>query len=78
MILHIGKSISIKYTHALLNAALNGKLAKVNFAKEPIFGFEAPTQCSDMPDKVLGSCVICVLTLENVCHAMMVLHILYT
>ena len=49
----VGKRISIKYTRALLNAALNGKLDKVKFTKDPIFGFEVPTQCPDVPDEVL-------------------------
>jgi phosphoenolpyruvate carboxykinase (ATP) len=44
----VGKRISIKYTRALLNAALNGKLDKVKFTKDPIFGFEVPTQCPDV------------------------------
>ncbi len=50
----IGKRISIRYTRALLNAALNGKLDKVKYAKDPIFGFEVPTQCPDVPDEVLS------------------------
>jgi phosphoenolpyruvate carboxykinase (ATP) len=50
----VGKRISIKYTRALLNAALNGKLDKVKFIKDPIFGFEVPTQCPDVPAEVLS------------------------
>ncbi len=50
----VGKRISIKYTRALLNAALNGKLDNVKFTKDPIFGFEVPTQCPDVPDEVLS------------------------
>ncbi|MBM3179716.1 MAG: phosphoenolpyruvate carboxykinase (ATP) [Chloroflexi bacterium] len=50
----VGKRISIKYTRALLNAALNGKLDQVKFTKDPIFGFEVPTQCPDVPDEVLN------------------------
>jgi phosphoenolpyruvate carboxykinase (ATP) len=50
----VGKRISIKYTRALLNAALNSKLDKVKYAKDPIFGFEVPTQCPDVPDEVLS------------------------
>ncbi|HEY9151291.1 MAG TPA: phosphoenolpyruvate carboxykinase (ATP) [Anaerolineales bacterium] len=49
----VGKRISIKYTRALLSAALNGKLDKVKFTTDPIFGFEVPTQCPDVPDDVL-------------------------
>ncbi|MBK8821520.1 MAG: phosphoenolpyruvate carboxykinase (ATP) [Anaerolineales bacterium] len=50
----VGKRISIRYTRALLNAALNGKLDQVKFKKDPIFGFEVPTQCPDVPDEVLN------------------------
>ena len=50
----VGKRISIKYTRALLNAALNGKLDKVNFTRDPVFGFEVPAQCPDVPDEVLN------------------------
>lgn len=50
----VGKRISIRYTRALLNAALNGKLDDVKFTHDPIFGFEVPTQCPDVPDEVLN------------------------
>jgi len=32
------KRISIRYTRALLNAALSGRLDKVRFTKDPVFG----------------------------------------
>ena len=53
----VGKRISIKYTRALLSAALNGKLDKVKFATDPIFGFEVPTQCPDVPAEVLNPAI---------------------
>lgn len=49
----VGKRISIKYTRALLNAALNGKLDGVKYKKDPVFGFEVPLTCPDVPDEVL-------------------------
>jgi phosphoenolpyruvate carboxykinase (ATP) len=49
----IGKRISIKYTRALLNAALDGKLNDVEFKKDPIFGFEVPKTCPNVPNEVL-------------------------
>ncbi len=49
----VGKRISIKYTRALLNAALDGRLNDVSFKKDPIFGFEVPTTCPNVPDEVL-------------------------
>ncbi len=49
----IGKRISIKHTRALLNAALSGELQKVKYRKDPIFGFEVPESCPDVPEAVL-------------------------
>ena len=49
----IGKRISIKYTRALLNAALTGKLDSVKFKKDPVFGFDVPMTCPNVPDDVL-------------------------
>lgn len=50
----VGKRISIKYTRALLNAALEGKLNDVRFKKDPIFGFEVPQSCPNVPDEVMN------------------------
>jgi len=50
----IGKRISIKYTRALLNAALDGKLSKVKFTKDPVFGFDVPESCDEVPSSVLN------------------------
>lgn len=49
----VGKRISIKYTRALLNAALDGNLNDVQFKKDPIFGFEVPMTCPNVPNEVL-------------------------
>jgi phosphoenolpyruvate carboxykinase (ATP) len=50
----VGKRISIRYTRALLNAALNGNLANVKYNTDPIFGFEVPATCPNVPDEVLN------------------------
>ncbi|MBI5032237.1 MAG: phosphoenolpyruvate carboxykinase (ATP) [Chloroflexi bacterium] len=49
----IGKRISIKYTRALLNAALSGKLLDVEYKTDPLFCFQVPKTCPDVPDDVL-------------------------
>ncbi len=49
----VGKRIPIRYTRALLNAALTGILANVKYKKDPIFGFEVPGTCPGVPDEVL-------------------------
>lgn len=50
----VGKRISIRHTRALLSAALSGKLNSVKYAKDPVFGFEVPTECPDVPAEVLS------------------------
>jgi len=48
-----GKRISIRHTRNLLDAALEGKLDKVKFRKDKLFGFEVPLTCPDVPEDVL-------------------------
>ena len=50
----VGKRISIRHTRALLNAALSGKLDHMTYKQDPIFGFEVPEHCPDVPDEVLN------------------------
>jgi phosphoenolpyruvate carboxykinase (ATP) len=50
----IGKRISIRYTRALLNAALGARLLDVKFATDPVFGFSVPQSCDEVPPHVLN------------------------
>jgi phosphoenolpyruvate carboxykinase (ATP) len=50
----VGKRISIKYTRAILNAALNGELEGVEYYRDPVFGFEVPKTCPNVPDSVMN------------------------
>lgn len=49
----VGKRISIKYTRAILNAALEGKLEAVKYRVDPVFGFTVPMTCPGVPDSVM-------------------------
>jgi phosphoenolpyruvate carboxykinase (ATP) len=49
----VGKRISIRHTRNLLNAALEGKLDKVKYRKDKLFGFEVPLSCPEVPEEVL-------------------------
>jgi len=49
----VGKRISIHSTRALLNAALSGLLLNVPYKKDPVFGFDVPTQCDGVPAQIL-------------------------
>jgi phosphoenolpyruvate carboxykinase (ATP) len=53
----IGKRISIKYTRAILTAALSGALSEVTYTEDPIFGFEVPKHCPGVPDDVLNPAI---------------------
>ena len=45
--------IKIKWTRALLNAALNGDLDDVVFVQDERFGFFVPSTCEGVPDRIL-------------------------
>lgn len=49
----VGKRISIRYTRRLLNAALDGELADVPYDSDPVFGFQVPRSCPEVPANVL-------------------------
>lgn len=50
----VGKRMSLRYTRALITAALNGKLDHVRYEELPVFHFEIPTECPGVPDEVLN------------------------
>jgi phosphoenolpyruvate carboxykinase (ATP) len=50
----VGERISIKYTRALLNAALNGELGTVDYEIDPIFGLSIPKSCPGVPAEILN------------------------
>ena len=49
----VGNRMKIKYTRAMLNAALDGELDNVEFALDERFGFAVPTSCPGVPEDVL-------------------------
>jgi phosphoenolpyruvate carboxykinase (ATP) len=49
----VGKRISIRYTRALLNAALNGSLDAVAYYTDPVFQFQVPRSSPGVPDEIL-------------------------
>ena len=49
----VGKRISIQHTRQLLTDALDGNLDKVEFRKDPVFGFDVPLACDGVPDSIL-------------------------
>ncbi|MGB0837702.1 MAG: phosphoenolpyruvate carboxykinase (ATP) [Flavobacteriaceae bacterium] len=50
----IGHRMSLKYTRAMINAALEGNLERVSLAEHPIFGLHMPTSCPGVPNELLN------------------------
>ena len=48
-----GSRMKLKYTRAMISAALEGKLDHVEFEQHPIFGLEMPKECPNVPAEVL-------------------------
>ena len=49
----VGSRMKIKYTRAMLNAALDGELDGVEYVTDERFGFEIPKSCPGVPSDVL-------------------------
>jgi phosphoenolpyruvate carboxykinase (ATP) len=49
----IGKRIDIKYTRAMVNAALNGDLENVDYIYNDLFHVWIPTECPNVPSNIL-------------------------
>ncbi|MBV9574028.1 MAG: phosphoenolpyruvate carboxykinase (ATP) [Acidobacteriales bacterium] len=50
----VGKRMSLRYTRAMVNAAIEGELQKAEFEVEPTFGFTIPKSCPQVPPKTLN------------------------
>lgn len=50
----VGKRMSLKYTRALIAAALNGDLEKVGYEKHNVFGIAIPKTCPGVPADILN------------------------
>ena len=50
----VGNRMKIKYTRAMLTAALEGKLTDVEYVKDPFFNLMVPQTCPDVPNEVLN------------------------
>ena len=48
-----GQRMSLKHTRAIVHAALDGRLAAVDYVTEDAFGLSIPTSCPDVPSELL-------------------------
>ncbi|RFN59390.1 phosphoenolpyruvate carboxykinase (ATP) [Marixanthomonas ophiurae] len=49
-----GRRMKLKYTRAMITAALNNQLEDVAYENHPIFGLNMPKECPNVPDDVLN------------------------
>jgi phosphoenolpyruvate carboxykinase (ATP) len=49
----VGKRISIRYTRAMVTAAINGDLDNVSYTIDPIFNVAVPDSCPNVPAEIL-------------------------
>ena len=49
----VGERIKLKYTRALITAALDGRLQKESFARDERFGMDFATSCPEVPSEFL-------------------------
>jgi len=50
----VGERIKLKYTRAMITAALDGKLDHVGYRNHSIFGAEIPLTCPNVPSEILS------------------------
>jgi phosphoenolpyruvate carboxykinase (ATP) len=50
----IGNRMKLKYTRAMITAALDGKLDNATFETHPVFGMAMPASCPDVPSEILN------------------------
>ncbi len=49
----VGQRMNLSWTRAMLRAAISGRLAKVPFSPDPVFGVLVPASVPDVPETVL-------------------------
>lgn len=49
----VGSRIKLRYTRAMISAAMKGELDNVDYEEHPIFGLHMPKYCHDVPTEML-------------------------
>ncbi|MBS1525651.1 MAG: phosphoenolpyruvate carboxykinase (ATP) [Bacteroidetes bacterium] len=50
----VGRRMKLKYTRAMVSAAINGELDNVKYDVHPVFNLQMPLNCPNVPDHVLN------------------------
>src|SRR5262249_33413327 len=51
----VGQRMNLKYTRAMVNAAIEGKLDRIATRPDPIFGVGVPVSCPGIPAEILDA-----------------------
>jgi phosphoenolpyruvate carboxykinase (ATP) len=51
----VGERIKLKFTRAMITAALNGELDNVAYDEHRVFGLKFPTSCPNVPAEILNA-----------------------
>ncbi len=49
----VGERMKLKYTRAMITAAMKGELDNVEYTEHQVFGVQMPTSCPNVPDELL-------------------------
>lgn len=49
-----GRRMKLKYTRAMITAALNNELEDVAYVQHPVFGLNVPQECPNVPSEILN------------------------
>jgi phosphoenolpyruvate carboxykinase (ATP) len=49
-----GKRMQLKYTRAMIAAAISGELDHVSYQEHPVFNLQMPVSCPNVPDNILN------------------------
>lgn len=49
----VGSRMKLRYTRAMITAAMKGELSNVEFITHPVFGLAMPVSCPDVPAELL-------------------------
>ncbi len=50
----VGKRMRLKYTRAMITAAINGELGNATYQEHPVFNLQMPVSCPNVPDNILN------------------------
>ena len=50
----VGSRMKLKFTRAMITAALNGTLEKAEYKHDDVFNVDVPQSCPEVPDEIMN------------------------